>query len=92
VLLSRSERVQRVVPAPCVRVHPEDARRLGLEAGDQVSVSSAAGRWAGTLEVSEQIAPGAAALAADAGDVPASALFEACGVPPRVRIAREEGR
>lgn len=92
VLLSRAERIQRVVPAPCVRVHPDDARRLGLEAGDQVSVSSAAGRWAGRLEVSEEIVPGTAAIAADAGDVPASALFEACGVLPRVSIAREGGR
>ncbi|NLF14590.1 MAG: NADH-quinone oxidoreductase subunit NuoG [Anaerolineaceae bacterium] len=92
VLLSRSERVQRVVPAPCVRVHPDDARRLGLEAGDQVSVSSAAGQWTGTLEVSEEIVPGAATIASDAGDVPASALFEACGVLPRVSIAREGGR
>lgn len=92
VLLSRSERIQRVVPAPRVRMHPDDARRLGLETGDQVSVSSAAGRWAGTLEASEQMAPGTATIAADAGDVPASALFDACGVLPRVRIAREEGR
>jgi anaerobic selenocysteine-containing dehydrogenase len=71
-----------------VRVHPADARRLGLEGGDRVWVVSAAGRWAGTLEVSEELMPGAALIPRDAGDLPASALFETCGVLPRVTVAK----
>jgi len=74
-----------------VRIHPADAQRLGLEGGDEVWVTSAAGRWGGTLEVSEGIVPGTALIPQDAGDVPASALFETCGVLPRVTVAKQGG-
>jgi NADH-quinone oxidoreductase chain G len=91
VLLSRSERIQQVVPPPGLRLHPADARRLGLEDGDHVWVTSAAGRWAGTLEVSEGIVAGTALIPQEAGDVPASVLFEACGVLPRVTVEKQGG-
>jgi NADH-quinone oxidoreductase subunit G len=101
VLLSRSERIQQVVPhppddavsgAPSVRLHPADAERLGLAAGDPVWVTSQAGRWAGILEVSDAIVAGTALIAREAGEVPASALFETCGVLPRVRVMKQGGR
>jgi anaerobic selenocysteine-containing dehydrogenase len=91
VLLSRSERIQDVVPAPWVRLHPADARRLGLENGDQVWVTSGAGRWGGALEISEAIVPGTALIPQEAGGFPASVLFEACGVLPRVMVAKQGG-
>ncbi len=89
VLLSRSERIQEVVPPPWVRLHPADARRFGLEAGDWVRVTSAAGQWAGMLEVSEGVMPSTALIPEEAGEVPASALFEARGVLPRVTVAKQ---
>jgi NADH-quinone oxidoreductase subunit G len=87
-LLSRSEWVQSLAPDAYVMIHPEDAKRLGLAEGDDVSVESASGRLRLTLRVSAGIVPGVAFAPQNLGAAPLSVLFEQRNVRPRVRIVK----
>ena len=50
--------IQKLMGAPTVAVHPSDAHHLGIQEGDKVFLSNAAGRLTLTAIVSEIIPPG----------------------------------
>ncbi len=49
-------------PRCTLLMHPEDARRRGLESGQPVALTSRAGRIVAPLEVSDQVMPGVVSL------------------------------
>jgi NADH-quinone oxidoreductase subunit G len=87
-LLSRSERIQELVPAAYLLVHPLDASRLGLAGGEEVAVESASGRQALTVRVGAGIAPGVVAVPANLTVEPLSVLYPDRWTRPRVRIVK----
>lgn len=54
----RSDALNRRVPHAYVELHPEDARRLGIELGDRVEITSPHGRWEGPAMVVDTVRPG----------------------------------
>lgn len=51
-------RLNRLDPAPFVELHPEDATRLGVVAGDPVEIASRRGKAVLPAEVTDRVAPG----------------------------------
>jgi predicted molibdopterin-dependent oxidoreductase YjgC len=90
-LLRRSGRIQKLVPAAFVMIHPSDAAKLGLADGDDVSVVSAKGRLRFTVKVSDEVAPGIAFAPLNLSDAPLSVLLDDLRVFPRVQIEPGEG-
>ncbi len=87
-LLSRSERIQKLVPEAYVMLHPQDAGGLGVADGDDVSVVSAAGRLGLTARVSDEIVPGTAFAPLNLSAAPLSVLYTDRWTQPRVRIVK----
>ncbi|MEU7764168.1 bifunctional nitrate reductase/sulfite reductase flavoprotein subunit alpha [Nocardia sp. NPDC049190] len=52
------DKLSRLTGAPFVEVHPADAERLGLRAGDQLEIASRRGRAVLPVEVSDRVRPG----------------------------------
>lgn len=54
----RSKALNERVPHAYVEVHPEDAKRLGIDTGDRVEITSPHGRWEGPVMVVDTVRPG----------------------------------
>jgi anaerobic selenocysteine-containing dehydrogenase len=61
-LASYSQYIQQVEEAPRLLTHPDDAAKLGLEAGDQVALGLPGGELKVALQVAENMAPGVMVL------------------------------
>jgi formate dehydrogenase alpha subunit len=59
----RSSGLAKVLPKPCVEVHPEDARRAGLGEGDPVNVVSPRGKIETICKISDAVPRGVAYVA-----------------------------
>ena len=58
-------------PDGALRMHPDDARRLGIESGDRARVTTRRGEAVAVVEVSDTVSPGSASLPNGLGlDVP----------------------
>jgi ferredoxin-nitrate reductase len=86
--LSRCGRIQNLVPDASVVIHPADARKLGVDDGDDASVVSAKGRLGLTVRVSDEIMQGAAFAPLNLSEAPLSVLYEDRWTLPRVRIVK----
>ncbi|MGH8972542.1 MAG: NADH-quinone oxidoreductase subunit NuoG [Acidimicrobiia bacterium] len=80
VAVSRSAALAKLAPAPAVTVAPEEAERLGLTAGAEVTVRSARGGVTLPLRVDPRLAPGLATVPFDPGGPGAAELIEAGAV------------
>jgi predicted molibdopterin-dependent oxidoreductase YjgC len=74
-LLRRSGRIQNLVPAAFVLIHPLDADALGLANGDEVTLVSATGRLRFTVAVSHEVVPGVVFAPFNLSDAPLSVLL-----------------
>ena len=77
VAVSRSEALAKLTPEPAVTVAPAEADRLGLRAGDDVTVRSSRGTVTLLLRVDPRLAPGRAALPFDPAGSGATVLIDA---------------
>jgi formate dehydrogenase alpha subunit len=59
----RAEGLAKVLPDSCIEVHPEDAKKAGVEAGDKVKVASPRGKVETVCRVSEAVPKGVAYFA-----------------------------
>jgi NADH-quinone oxidoreductase subunit G len=89
-LLQSAERIQAVVPAAYVTIHPADARRWGLADGDEVSLVSPMGEVPVKLRVAAEVVPGVAFAPLHLSDPPLGQLWEAWGRLPRVRLVKRD--
>ena len=58
----RAEGLAKVFPDSCIEVHPEDAKKAGVEAGDKVKVASPRGKVETVCRVSEAVPKGGGLL------------------------------
>jgi predicted molibdopterin-dependent oxidoreductase YjgC len=79
ILLGRAGRIQNLVPAGYVMIHPNDAKTLGLVDGDDGSVVSAHGQLKAKVAVSDGIVPGVALVPCNLGTEPVRVLFAPVG-------------
>ena len=82
-----SERLQALAPTIAARLHPEDAARLDIEAGDIVSVASAANELLLRARLDRSIRRGSVSVAWNAGRDGASVLADG-GTPVDVAVRR----
>lgn len=90
-VLARSGRVQKLVPAPLVLVHPADAAKLDLAEGDEVTVVSETGQVACAVTISDEIVPGVVHIPHNVTAAPLSVLLPPSGDgarPVRVQIRK----
>jgi NADH-quinone oxidoreductase chain G len=87
-LLRRSPRVQNLVPAAFVVIHPAEAEKHGLVDGDEVSLVSAIGRLGVAVQVSDKVVPGVAFAPLNLSDAPLSVLFSNRHTLTQVRIVK----
>jgi predicted molibdopterin-dependent oxidoreductase YjgC len=88
LLLRHSEQIQQLVPDAFVMIHPADAERLELVAGDVVSVVSSRDEVMLTVRIGNDIPLGTVYAPLNLSDVPLSVLSVGDGAPIRVRIVR----
>ena len=70
----RSEVLDDIVPCGAIEVHPEDAAKLGVADGKQVSVESRRGRIEIAARVTDRVSPGSVFLAFHFSEAPANRL------------------
>ncbi len=63
------------IPAPFLAVHPADVQSRGLQAGSEVTVTSAYGTLSTTLRADARVAPGSAWMPDSLGDKPVGTLL-----------------
>jgi NADH-quinone oxidoreductase subunit G len=87
-LLSRLERIQRLVPEAYVLVHPADATRLEMVEGDLVEIESAYGHLDLKVRISDEVVQGVVAAPVALASVPLSTLWDDRWMLPRVRVGK----
>lgn len=70
----RSAVLDDIVPRGAIEIHPEDAAKLGVADGKQVSVESRRGRIAIAARVTDRVSPGSVFLAFHFSEAPANRL------------------
>ena len=70
----RSRVLESLVPESRVEINPSDAKRLGIEEGDEVSLSSRRGRVQTKAKRTDRVRPGQAFMAFHWGEAPANRL------------------
>ena len=73
-LLRATEKIAQLTPAPFVGLNAADAQALGLSAGDNVTVSSAAGQVTLQVKVDASVQPGSAWVPSGQTGEPANLL------------------
>ncbi|MDQ6780070.1 MAG: NADH-quinone oxidoreductase subunit NuoG [Candidatus Eremiobacteraeota bacterium] len=66
-------------PAPFAILHPDDARRAGIAAGDRIRLSGRGGSIEVEARIADQAPPGNALVLADMPDAPVNRLLDAFG-------------
>ncbi|MFZ1474304.1 MAG: molybdopterin dinucleotide binding domain-containing protein, partial [Anaerolineae bacterium] len=86
-LLRATEKIAQLTPAPFVGLNAADAQALGLSAGDNVTVSSAAGQVTLQVKVDASVQPGSAWVPSGQTGEPAN-LLTGQAVAARVAVSK----